>query len=350
MTKQKPNPLVSELTDFIKRFVVMGDAKTLVVAMWIIHTHCVESSVQTPYLAVTSPERQCGKSRLLEVMELLVARPWMAVLPSEAVVYRNISENKPTLLLDEVDTIFNPRTADKYEGLRALLNAGHRRGATVPRCVGSSNEVVEFSTFGPKVLAGIGMLPDTVADRSIPVRLERKRRDEKVERFNRRSVEPESAGLRERIEAWAKSNAAALDGVQVPMPEELSDREQDGCECLVAIAKKLKCSVRVRKALIELFTSERLDDQESMRLRLLRDIQKVFGDRKVMSTEALISALYAIEEAPWSNYYGRGLEPRDVGNLLRQFDVSSTTVALKGGSRKKGYKRDDLSEAWSRYL
>jgi hypothetical protein len=350
MTKPRRKPLVTELTDFLERFVVMDETKTLIVALWIIHSHCVAASSQTPYLSVTSPERQCGKSRLLEALELLVARPWMTVLPSEAVVYRFIDKGKPTLLLDEVDTIFNPRTADRYEGLRALLNAGHRRGATVPRCVGSSNKVVEFSTFCPKVLAGIGTLPDTVADRSIPIRLERKKRDEKVERFNRRAVEPEAVLIRTRIETWAEKNLEALDGVQIDMPEELSDREQDGCEPLMAIAERLNCGPKVRKALIKLFTVPRLDDQETMRLRLLRDMRVVFGDRRVMSTAKLIERLVAIEEAPWSGYYNRGLDPRDIGSLLRPYEISSKAVRLKSGQVAKGFHRDDLQDAWSRYL
>ena len=135
---------------------------------------------------MTSPERQCGKTRLLEVIELLVPEPWRVELPSEAVAYRHIHAKMPTLLLDEVDTTFNVRTRDRYEGLRALLNAGNRRGSHVPRCIGSSGKLVNFNVFCPKVLAGIGMLPDTVADRSVPIRLERRRQaTDRIERLPR---------------------------------------------------------------------------------------------------------------------------------------------------------------------
>ena len=121
----------------------------------------------TPYLAITSPDRQCGKTRLMEVLELLVARPWLIELPSEAVLYRTIHGSVPTLLWDEIDTVFNTRTADKYEAQRAVLNSGNRRGVTVPRCVGSSSKVSDFNVYSAKALAGIGTLPDTVADRSL---------------------------------------------------------------------------------------------------------------------------------------------------------------------------------------
>jgi hypothetical protein len=185
-TSQATESVIVDLTSLIRRYVVMSEEQLLVVALWVVHTHSIQHCEQTPYLSITSPERRCGKSRLLEVLELLVARPWNTVIPSEAVLYRNIHHKQPTLLLDEIDTIFNPRSADKYEGHRALLNAGHRRGSTVPRCVGTSLTVQEFRVFCAKVLAGIGTLPDTIADRSVPIRLKRRQKDEQVERSSAR--------------------------------------------------------------------------------------------------------------------------------------------------------------------
>jgi hypothetical protein len=146
----KPECLVQDVAGFVGQFVVMTSEKLLAVALWVIHTHCVAQFDQTPYLAVTSPEKQCGKSRLLEVLELLVHRPWQTVLPSEAVVFRTIDSKVPTMLLDETDAIFNPKSAERYEGLRAILNSGHRRGATVARCVGPRQQLQDFSTFCPR--------------------------------------------------------------------------------------------------------------------------------------------------------------------------------------------------------
>lgn len=74
--------LVNDVRRFVRRYVVMTNEQLLVVTLWVVHTHCVEAFEQTPYLAVTSPEKQCGKSRLLETTELLVAQPWQTVLPS----------------------------------------------------------------------------------------------------------------------------------------------------------------------------------------------------------------------------------------------------------------------------
>lgn len=342
--------LVYDLMTFIRRYVVMTREQLLVTALWIIHTHCIDYVEQTPYLAVTSPEKRCGKSRLLETIELLSARSWSAIMPSEAVVYRKVHRDVPTLLLDETDAIFNPRTADRYEGLRALLNNGHRRGAKVPRCIGVKAEIAEFNTFCPKVLAGIGTLPDTVADRAIPIRLERKTKQEPTAPFKRRQVKPEADALRKRVEKWAKQHGAKLAATEPDMPGELNDRMQEGCEALVVIADLLRCGTEAREALVTLFEGERLDDQESMRIRLLRDINGAFDGTSRMSTSTLLGKLQAIDDAPWHNYYGRGLDPRDLSTLLSHYGIKPTTVRLKGGKIAKGYKRDAFYDAWQRYL
>lgn len=349
--------LVEDVVRFIRRYVVMSRSQTLLVALWAIHTHCIEAFEQTPYLAVTSPEKQSGKSRLLESLELIVARAWMTVLPSEAVVYRTVDRNVPTLLLDEVDAIFNPRTADRYEGLRALLNAGHRRGAKIPRCVGATQQIAEFSVFCPKVIAGIGTLPDTVADRSLPVRLERRKSGEQVGRFIRREVEPDATALRSRMETWAGQSAKKLRRARPAMPEQLSDRMQEGCEGLVAIADALGCGKEARVALVDILCVERLDNVETMRIRVLADLRTIWRERESnngrsargLPTSTLLAKLCGMEEAPWGSYYGRQLEARDLAALLHHYGISSTTIRTRK-EVAKGYRRDDLQEAWERYL
>jgi hypothetical protein len=347
--------LVERLVAFLGRYVVMREEQKLIDALWVVHTYCLDAFEQTPYLTVTSPEKQCGKSRLLEVLEVLVNRPWQAVLPSEAVAYRHIDFAVPTLLLDEVDTIFNPKTADRHEGLRALLNAGHRRGSRVPRCVGTSENIEEFSVFCPKVLAGIGALPDTIADRSIPIRLERKTKSEKVDRFLIRQVTADAAALKEEMQTFAQAHADDLDHNYPEMPEALSDRMQEGTECLGAIADLLECGEEARSALVTLLTEERLDSHETMRERLLRDLHEVYEQhldgQSGLHTDTVLSHLRRMEESPWSSghYYGRRLEAKDLASLLKHYGVKSTTVRI-GGEVAKGYKRDDLYTVWERYL
>jgi hypothetical protein len=163
-----------------------------------------------------------------------------------------------------------------------------------------------------------------------------------------------------RIEQWVEQHADELDP-DPDMPDEIDDRMQEGCESLVAIADVLGCADQIRSALVELLTAERLDDQESMRLRLLRDTRVVFKERGMptnVRTTELLKALHAIAESPWSNYYGRSLDERDLADLLRPYEVKPQSIRLKVRQKAnvgnknvvKGYKRDHLHEAWERYL
>jgi hypothetical protein len=183
--------LLQDIAGFLTRFVVFAKkAQVTVVALWVCHTWVIEAADTTPYLNVSSATKRAGKSLLFDLLELLVRRPWRVATPSEAVLFRKVSADGPTLLLDEADAIFGPKTAN-YEGLRALLNAGHRRGTKVPRCVGEGAKVrvEDFEVFCAKGVAGIGSLPDTVSDRAVGMRLQRRAKNETVERFRYRDAD-----------------------------------------------------------------------------------------------------------------------------------------------------------------
>jgi hypothetical protein len=347
--------LLHEVMAFLSRYVICTPEQLLIVALWVLHTHAMDAVEDTPYLAINSPEKRCGKSTLLKALDLLCARAWETILPSEAVVYRKIDADHPTLLLDETDRIFNPHTAHNYEGLAALLNAGNRRGTKVPRCSGANKtKLVDFDVFCAKALAGIATLPDTIADRSVPIRLERKTRADTVERFRRRDVEPIGAALHKQLANWGKHNTERLRNARPTMPDELDDRAQDGCEILVAIADLVGVGTKARKALVALYGGERLDSDESLRLRLLRDTRMAFGTRSKTTTRMLLTKLYALDEAPWRTYYKRGLRDTDLAHLLRPYGIHSTTVRIKRKGKadliRKGYTRDSFHKAWERYL
>lgn len=341
---------LEKLQALIARYVVMTDEERLIVALWIVHAHCIQHLEQTPYLTVTSPQRQCGKSRLLELLELLVPRPWTTVMPSEAIVFRKIDAEMPTLLLDEVDAIFAPRTADRYEGLRAILNAGHRRGNPVSRCVNFGADLVDFEVYCAKVLAGIGVLPATITDRSIPIRLERKLKSERVERFRRREAAILAEPVRLSIEVWATEHGSGVGLARPDMPDELSDRMQEGCEGLVAIADILGCGAEARGALVSVLGGERQDEQESAELNLLADIKAIFvgTGSDALPFDRLIISLVANGNG-WDIWYGRGLTVNDVSRMVGHYGVKAVPVRTDGGVHK-GYKRSDLWPVFDRYL
>ncbi|MEK7214362.1 MAG: topoisomerase, partial [Chloroflexota bacterium] len=152
--------LLREIENFIRRFVVMTNAQAALVSLWVIHTHAFDAADVTPYLAITSAEKESGKTQLLETLELLVADPWFTARVTAAVLVRKIDAEGPTLLLDESDAAFG---ADKEyaAALRSVLNSGYRRGGKASCCVGQGASISykDFSTFCPKAIAGINKLP-----------------------------------------------------------------------------------------------------------------------------------------------------------------------------------------------
>ena len=131
--------LLDEMRKFIARFVVMSEAQLTVVVLWAAHAHAIKAAHASGRLHVSSAEPESGKSLLLELLAEIVPGPMLCVRPSEAVLYRTIADEQPTLLIDEIDTIFGS-AAGEHEGTRAVLNAGWRPGATVPRCVRVGND------------------------------------------------------------------------------------------------------------------------------------------------------------------------------------------------------------------
>ena len=241
---------------------------------------------------------------------LLTWKPWRAILPSEAVLFRAIERDCPTLLFDELDGVFSSANKDeRKEALRALLNAGFEAKAKIPRCVGQGQnlEVKDFAVFCPKALAGIGRLPDTVRDRSIPIQLIRRSRDEEVERFRKREAEREVAAILTALEAWAKmpNIIEQLRAARPNIPEQLSDRQADICEPLLAIADMAggDWPERTLGSLIKLCVQTSADD--SLGVKLLADVRLVFDEVKIdrLSTQDLLRALVDLDtDSPWATW------------------------------------------------
>jgi hypothetical protein len=286
--------LLDDVVRFIRRVVVMTDEQVAAVALWVAHAYAIDAAEVTPYLTVTSALKRSGKTQLLETLELIVPSPLPTASISDAALFRAISEKKPTLLFDEIDAIFGPRARDR-EDLRGMLNAGYRRGSLAYRMGGANNRTLEsFAVFCAKAFAGIGELPDTIADRAILIRLERRTRNELVERFRRRNLEAEASELRDRLADWLEPQIDDLRSLRPALPEELDDRAQDIWEPLLAIADLSggDWPARARAAALALSgTGSREDDE--LTAKLIRDIRAVFDQtgKKRMRTDDLIEQL-----------------------------------------------------------
>ncbi len=343
--------LLDELADYIRHYVVLRVEQAETVALWIAHAEVIEAFDTTPYLYVFSPMPRSGKSRLLEVIEVLVARPLATTNISDAALFRAITAERPTLLFDEIDATFGPKARDR-EDLRGLLDAGWRRGGLVRRMGGAQKTTLEaFEVFCPKVLAGIGRLPTTITDRAIPIEMKRKVPGETVARFRRREAKQSAEPLRLGLEAWAEESLDQLRDARPKLPDALDDRAQDFWEPLLAIADLAGGTwpERARQAALALSTGDERED-DSLGVRLLADCRTAFEGQERLPTAELIRVLVEDEEAPWADWRDRGqLSPRELARLLKPYGITSRTIRLDAGT-PKGYHREQFEDAWTRYL
>jgi uncharacterized protein DUF3631 len=356
---------LDRLVKLVRLHLVATPHQVDAIALWTAMTHvfCVFDVI--PYLGVTSPEKRCGKSRVIELIRWACARPRYFVTPSEASVFRIVDSEACTLLLDEVDGLFGPKARGEHEGLRAILNAGYEDGATVPRCIGPGNELRVFRVFCPKAFVGIGELPDTLADRSVVIALRRKRRDEKVHRLRHRDVRVEAIGIGDELSAWGQQfgtkGSIPIEGLDSLFEDEgplaaLDDRAADTWEPLIAIARLagddwFRRSLDVARAV----AAERSDDshEQSLSLRLLRDVREVFranGDPPVLATGSLLSNLHGDEEADWNDIFGRPLTASRLARWLRPYRLGPRQGRSSDGQKVRGYWLVDVVEQADRYI
>jgi hypothetical protein len=290
---------------------------------------------------------------------LLVPHPMHAVNATPAALFRAVADH-PTILYDEIDTVFGPR-AKENEEIRGLLNAGHRRSGVAYRCVGegTKQQVVAFPAYCAVAFAGIGDLPDTIMSRTIVIPMRRRAPYERIEPFRARLHDAAGHQLRDRLASWMQSKAKELTEAWPDMPDGVTDRAADVWEPLLAIADAAGGSWpdRTREACVALVAAASETSSESLGVRLLTDLREVFGDQQVMSTEAILAALHEMDESPWADLRGKPLDARGLANRLRKYEVRSQTVRVSTvvngitvDATPKGYKREDLWDAWTRYL
>jgi hypothetical protein len=354
--------VLDRVSAFIARFNVFPSEHCApMLALWYAHTHAADHFYVTPRLILSSVEPGSGKTRVLEVAQFLVRAPEMTISATTAALFRMVSEGPITILFDEVDTIFNPKTGGNNEDLRGLLNAGYKRTATVARCVGDAKamKVQRFPVYAPAALAGLaGNMPDTITTRAITVHMQRRREDEEVEEFWEEEVETEAAPLRDMLANWITTVTDKISKGRPTMPPGVRDRSAEIWRPLIAIADAAGGAwpETARKAcshFVQVAATDR--NGGGLRLRLLADLRDLFTARNVdeLTTADILAALCDLDEAPWADLAGKPLDARRLAKELKPYGVTSKNVRQPGDKVPKGYHvtgDGGLADAWSRYL
>lgn len=339
--------LLDTLSASIRRHVVMPDHAADTVALWLLHTYLLDCFGISPQLAITSPEKGCGKTTLLDVLSHLVMRPLPTGNATVSATFRVVEMKRPTLLIDEADT-FLP---DNQE-LRGILNTGHRQGGFVLRTVGDDFEPRAFSTYSACGIALIGKLPATLADRSVPIDLQRRRPDEAIKAFQFDRTDHLDQ-LARQAARWAQDNADHVRGADPDIPDGVFNRAADNWRPLLAIADAVggEWPGRARRA-VQCVAAAAGDDNQSARVTLLADIRAIFAERRAdrLPSAELVEVLVAIEGRPWAEWKaGKPITANGVARLLARFKIIPDTIRL-GDRTLKGYQLAHFHDAFSRYL
>jgi len=348
--------IVDAVVVFVKRFVFLQrECMYRLVALWIIATHLHEVFQYTGYMFIHSPERQCGKTTLLEILDMLVlASTGIDCSPTPAVLSRTATGR--TQLLDEGDG-----WAD-ISGLRNILNAGFQRNGQTARC--EQNGIGSFVAkslhlYCPRAIAGIGreILSETTRDRTFVIEMTRRMREERGERMRRRRVEPEAHELKKLVEEWtlehreevavrydslAKATFAYLDSFR--------DRTIDVAEPLAVILEVAYKDYpeqleRARMEMCEAIATAREEtNQYSEDYRLLTAIEATMEGDELIEQPSVIAARLSGSVGALANEHA-------IGEVLRRYGFRNKSVRKDGGQPRKCYviERSRIEDVLARY-
>ena len=385
--------LLNDLRDVMKRYVVLPEMAAEALALWVVHTYAFTLRQVTTYIGVVSPEKRCGKTTLLELLGSLANRSLTAANISPSALFRVIEETQPTLLIDEADTFLQGR-----DELAGILNAGYRKNNSYvvrvadrskPRNPGGTsymspqNNITEFaewtaqhpesgiehpgsashaplttdngplttlarySCWCPKVMAAIGRLPDTLADRCIVITMQRKMPGEKCERIRHLNA----TEFRKRCAEFAQGNSQHIARAQPEIPSNLNDRAADIWEPLFAIADLAggEWPQLAREAAQKLSAS---DDDLTLVGYFLKDLRNLMLIKNVdrMLSRDIVSALNPLHDRPWEDLRrGREINEWWLGWQLRQLGIRTRTMRM-GEAVGRGYTLADIEGAFRRYV
>ena len=322
------------------------------VAAWIIATWVVEAFDISAYLVARSPTRECGKTRLLEVIQELARKPFSTISASEASLFRIVDKEGPTVIMDESEALSG--RSDRAVAIRSILNAAHRRGPGVPRCEGERNDVRWFRVFGFYAIAAIGKLWDTIEGRSIILKMQRKSPSDKLKRFRLRQVKVEAQDSVRKIARWAQDHLKEIEAADPELPDFMGDREQDIWECLLKVGQII--SQETYEELVKAAKSLQGEDEDNApQIQLLRDLKVIISKYDQVFSETLCRELWAMEDRQWPEYRnGKPITQNQLARLLKNFQLPDGLPLRPrkiriGEDTKQGYRAKWFEKLFETY-
>jgi hypothetical protein len=347
--------MLSRVADFIGRHLQCTQEQRIVLALWVIHTHCFTAFFTSPYLDIHSTQKQAGKSICLELLSLLCYDSWLTCGFTSSMLAHHVDCDRLTLLLDEREATLGSARRAKSPALLAMLNSGFQKS------VSHQDRAGVVGIFCPKAFAGTAPLPESLAQRSIPIFLEPLEPDDSedsVQRYFPSKARKEAEDLVPWIEQWSEENLARLSAEPFRLPDGLSPvlshRQQDLIEPLLHVAHAIGGSWpnQAAHALLTVFRQS-LMPQQNYAVQLLADLENAFhepGDARHLPTSFLLRWLHNLDDRPWSVWHeGRPLTDQDLARMLQPFGVYPRNVRREDGKVVRCYMRWEVEHASSQH-
>jgi putative DNA primase/helicase len=375
--------LLTEIEAVIKRHVVLSDAAATALAVWVLHTYVYELRDTVGYVAIESPEKRCGKTTLLSVLAAMANKPLIASNVTVGALFRAIDTCRPTLFINEADTflagsgtmrgIINsgntwrtayvlrlsksnspksrarlPRHSDATAREQAEPENGDNSSSPLPHGHGSADTGLKrYSCWCPKVIAMIGKVPDTIADRSIVVPMVRKL----VTEIRAPLAELDPAIIKAKCARFALDERPKIAGHEKIRGDGLNDRAADTFDPLYVIARFAgeQWEQKLHMAALAICPGAQA---KSIAAELLLDMHTLFFlmKEKKMFTRRVIALLQDEQFTMGSKVLkDSAIDEYKIAQLLRPYGIKPTTFRI-GKEVNKGYVSEDFSEALARYV
>jgi Protein of unknown function (DUF3631) len=364
MTTAQAHP-IKQTESFITKYATLArDYYTLPLALWAACTHTWPTFDSLAYLVITAFVKRAGKTRLMELMSLVASNGKTFSPDSMASMFRALTENKPTMFLDEAEKL-----NQEQHPAREFLNKGYKRGQTITRFIGG--EVTDFESYCPKCFVLIGDVYDTLRDRAIIVTMRRRTPIEaaKGDKFRMAQVEAEASILRDGLHQLIVDKQAEIEAAYANLPtlSFLNDRDEEIWSPIFAMCQVL-CPERwdeLVRAAVDMATEktaprrsfrdlldgeEKKADDQDAQILLLRDMLILTDGAKHITSADLVERLKQIPTSPWRMFRGVGLSMQDAAYLLDSMNIHPKPIRVKVGKATKGaiqrgYLRADLLAA-----
>jgi putative DNA primase/helicase len=333
--------LFDTLKETFRRFIFASEEDYHLLALKAFESFLIDCFSCLAILRIRSPEKGCGKSTVLDVLELLVQKAFLCITATVASLFRTTTQYHPSFLIDE-----SKEFGKNNDDLRAFACAAYERGRTVPRINPNTLEVELFETFSWLTLASVEALDETIEDRAITVFLKRKPAHVETEELD--DIDSQVFyGLKRKLQRWANDHGQAIKGMPLPRPKSLYNRNWKKWRSLLKIAREIGETCLIKSLVIAWQKTKEFADEPSLQIEILSRIRTVFRDqgKDFLPTTVILKALNTDKEAPWadwSNGLQKGLTSHRLGKVLREsFQVKSDRPG-KHTTAPRGYWLKDL--------